>query len=232
MKRILLSLFFGVLFCTSCTSQDNDDNSSIIVKRLTNDKGKHQAFTDLVFFNNQFFLVFRESDSHALGTDGIVKMLSSSDGKKWTLIKEFNVSGIDLRDPKFSQNNGKLMLYIHGSTYTNKELTGFSDYISYYSSTSGWKELKSVVLDNVKDSQSKTQGNQAWPWRITWFENKAYSVGYNLNGIFDLYVSNDGEFFRKTNVFKKITNLPNEATIRISKNGEFLFLQEEALEVQ
>ncbi|WP_432222935.1 sialidase family protein [Flavobacterium sp. TMP13] len=223
MKRILVSLIFGFLFCTSCTSQDEDDKQSIPVQKITNGNGKHQAFTDLTFFENHFYLVFRESDSHVFGADGIIKLLRSSDGKNWKVVKEFNVLGVDLRDPKLSINDKKLMLYIHGATYENNKNISSFDYVSYYSNSS-WQDLKSVTLNSAGISTTKIQGNEAWPWRITWFNSKAYSAGYNLNGIFNLYVSEDGESFTKKNVIRQRPNVPNEATIRVSSEGEFFML--------
>ena len=203
MKIILLSLIFGFLFCTSCTSQDEDDNDAILIRRITDITDKNQAFTDLVYFDNQFFLTFRESDRHAYGQDGVIKLLVSPDGFTWNFIKEFSVNGTDLRDPKFTINKDNLTLYLHGSKYENKKIISFTDYNSKYSSSGKWGDLKNVVLDNLKFNTTKISGNEAWPWRVTWYNGKAYSVGYNGDGIFDLYKSDEGDFFKNI----KSTNL-------------------------
>lgn len=224
MKRILLSLIFGFLFCISCTSQDEDDNDDLLIRRVTDISDKHQAFTDLVYFNNQFFLAFREADKHAYGQDGVIKLLVSQDGFNWNFIKEFSVSGTDLRDPKFAINKNNLALYVHGSKYENKKAATYTDYNSKYSSLGQWGDLKNVVLDNLKLTTGKISGNESWPWRITWYNGKAYSVGYNGNGIFDLYQSDEGNFFKNIKSFSDIGKLPTESTLRVSNKGEFFIL--------
>ena len=222
MKIRLLNLLFVLMVCFSCTAQDEDDIA--YVRRVTSEKNVHQAFTDLVFFDNQYFLVFRESDKHAYGKNGVIKLYNSKDCEEWILIKEINVEGIDLRDPKFAVNNDKLMLYIHGLTFQDKKVMGSSDYKSRYSEDKGWEDLVNVTLDkSILDSQ-KTNINAAWPWRVSWFNNKAYSIAYNLTGIFDLYQSNDGIAFNKINSLVGILNNPTEATIRINSTGEFYVL--------
>lgn len=225
MKIRLLNLLFIVIFCFSCTAQDEDEYYVADAQRITTEKNVHQAFTDLVFFDNQFFLVFRESDKHAFGINGVIKLYNSKDGEQWTLVKEINVEGVDLRDPKFSVNKDKLMLYIHGLTFQDKKVIGSSDYKSRYSENKGWGDLINVTLMNSMSDPQKSNTNGAWPWRVTWFNNKAYSIAYNLTGIFDLYQSDDGGIvFNKINSLTGILNNPTEATLRINSNGEFYVL--------
>lgn len=222
MKVRLLNLIFVVIICFSCTAQDENDNGSVVTLRITNDKNKHHAFTDLVYFDNQFFLVFRESDSHAFGKDGIIKMLNSFDGKKWKLIKEFNIDGIDLRDPKFSINKNELMLYIHGSTYEGKAISQFTDYRARYSDS--WSKIENVKLDKTIKSTSKVTGNEAWPWRITWLNGKAYAFAYNGVDIFGLYNSDDGLFYKNSAVKYNKVAMPTEGTLVANSKGEFYAL--------
>lgn len=204
---LLLCCFFTFLSC----SEDNDDSKVV-----------HQAFTDLVYFDNQFFLTYRESNSHVYGKDGVIKVYNSEDAENWNLVTEFSVSGFDLRDPKFSVNENELELYIHGSKYKNQDLIEFRDYSSKYSSTNGWQKLQSVVLDNLKDNISKVTGNEAWPWRITWYNKTAYTFGYSLDHKLDLYTSTDGLFFKGSNTLvSKNDFVGGEATIRVDDKGVF-----------
>ncbi len=226
MKNLLLLIISGIFFF-SCSTQDREDKGGVdedwlINQRITNDANKHQAFKDLVFFDNQFFLVFRESDSHVYGLDGVIKLLKSSDGTNWKLIKQFSVSGIDLRDPKFAVNNGKLMLYIHGSTYQGKSIASFRDFRVDY--TDKWDNIREVILDNKLSTTLKISGNKAWPWRIVWYNNIAYTIGYNGVDIFGIYKSTDGLFFKNEKNFSNITNSPTEATIRANAKGDFYVL--------
>jgi hypothetical protein len=194
------------------------------ITKVVGEEGISYAFTDLVFFDNQWFVTFRKSNKHILGENGIIQIYSSLDGENWNFIKEFSVKGIDLRDPKFSVNNDALFLYIHGSTYKDGKLTAFSDYNTTYTVAAGFQELKGVYLDNLKSNIAKIEGNEAWPWRVTWYKGKAYTIGYNENGIFDIYSSDDGNFFKNLNAFKDLAGNPNEATLRVDNNGEFFVL--------
>ncbi|WP_286968655.1 hypothetical protein [Flavobacterium sp. UBA4854] len=222
MRTKILNLLLILIFCFSCTAQDENDNSNKIVQRITYSTGLHNAFTDLVYFKDQFFLVYRESDKHVFGRDGVIKLLNSVDGKNWKLIKDFAVSGVDLRDPKFAVNNDKLMLYIHGSTYEDKTLVKFSDFRANFSDN--WSKLENVTLDNKIKTTAKFAGNEAWPWRVTWQNGKAYTLGYNGLDIFRLYNSEDGLFFKSDSKVYSNVALPTEATIKVSPTGDFYAL--------
>lgn len=226
MKIKILKFLLVIVCCVSCTSQDTEDNSiKIQTQRITfNGVESFPAFTDLIFFDNQFFLVYRDSDKHAYGLDGIIKIYNSVDGKEWKFIKEFSVNGADLRDPKFSVNGSKLSVYLHGSVYLRGGDVEFKDFISEWNKL-GWTDLQPVLLDNKKIKTAKIKGNESWPWRVTWYKDVAYTFGYNTNGLFDLYTSQDGiNFVNKAGYFEKIGAIPSEATIRVDKNGDFYCL--------
>ncbi|RYJ37857.1 Signal peptide containing protein [Flavobacterium anhuiense] len=225
MKIKILNFLLCAVFCFSCTAQDENDSVKIVTQRITfNGVELYNAFTDLVFFENQFFLVYRESDKHAYGRDGIIKIFNSLDGKEWKFIKEFSVDGTDLRDPKFSVNGNRLSVYLHGSVWLNGGVVEFKDFVSEWNKV-GWNNLQPVLLDNKKKETARIKGNEAWPWRVTWYKDVAYSFGYNTKGIFDLYSSQDGmNFINKGGYFEKIGAIPSEATIRVDKNGDFYSL--------
>jgi hypothetical protein len=95
-KIIITSCIFCAIL--SCGSQDFDEGKTkepiitpiterILVNRIAYEEGRHKAFTDITFFDNQFFLVFRESDKHAYSEDGVVHMFTSIDGLKWDFFK-------------------------------------------------------------------------------------------------------------------------------------------------
>ena len=226
-KKILLLLI--AISTISCTSQEiESNNKGIKLNSLVSfDNNTSYNFTDLVYFKDRWFLIFRESDSHAFGKDGVINLYTRLDGEIWTLVKTFQVDGIDLRDPKFSVNGDQLMLYIHGSKYVNKELLGFSDYRSACIDGINWEDLHKVKLDNLKSVTSKMPGNEAWPWRITWNKGKAYVFAYNLtygSPIFDMYESSDGLSFKAMNLIGN--NFPDrgETTIRVDEKGEMYFV--------
>lgn len=221
-----LVLFFVLVFAISCSQQDMESNNKgIKLNSLVSfDDNTSYNFTDLVYFKNRWFLVFRESDSHAFGKDGIINLYTRLDNEIWSLVKTFKVEGVDLRDPKFSVNGDKLMLYIHGSEYADKELLSFSDYRSVCLEGTNWEDLQVVKLDNLKLLNSKILGNEAWPWRITWYNDKSYTFGYTFiagSSVFDLYESTDGLSFKGTNSINPNFPYRGEATIRVNNNGDF-----------
>ena len=234
MKKITSIFLLGWSFAMSMSfmSCSSDGNTTPVknnieatkTTKVIGEEGISYAFTDLVFFDNQWFLTFRKSNKHASGENGKIQIYNSLDGEKWNFIKEFSVEGIDLRDPKFSLNGDKLFLYIHGSKYKDGKLIAFSDYNTIYTKELGFQGLQDVFLDNLKHDVANIDGNEAWPWRVTWYKGKAYTVGYGVSGIFDIYSSEDGNFFKNLNAFKNINGQPNEATIRIDNNGEFFIL--------
>src|SRR5262245_54562329 len=88
------------------------------------DRGKHNAFTDLIRWHDKWYCTFREADAH-VGGDGVLRVLESADGKKWESVAGLTESGIDLRDPKLSVTpDDRLMIVAGGSVYEGKTLKG------------------------------------------------------------------------------------------------------------
>lgn len=237
MKNKLILITF-ISFLLSCDKGSDDINNAqpsdefpnkpvldtISIKRVAYQEGRVKAFTDITFFDDQFFLVFRESDKHAFGENGVIHIFKSLDGENWNFMKEISISGIDLRDPSFAINGDEMSLYVHGSKYENQTIIEFSDYNFKYSTLEGWLAPQDVVLDNLSDTNNSITGNEAWPWRVTWHDNKAYTVGYDGSEIFDLYTSQDGLFFSRLNVIQEIDYTPTEARIRVNDDNEFFVL--------
>src|SRR6266540_1752810 len=81
------------------------------------DQGKHNAFTDLIRWRDQWYCVFREADAH-VGGDGKLRLLESADGKNWNPVALVEEDGIDLRDPHLSITpDDRLMIVAGGSVY-------------------------------------------------------------------------------------------------------------------
>lgn len=224
MKKIIILLVFGIFFCLSCSSQDEDHSVRIVTQKITTNEGFNNAFTDLVFFDNQWFISYRESDRHALGRDGIVKILSSQDGVKWNLVKEYQVDNLDLRDAMFAINGDKLLAYVHGSRYEGTNLVLFKDFKCDYVKGEGWSSLQTVLLDKRKGYADRIEGNQAWPWKVTWYKEKAYSFGYGKDNFFDFYTSTNGLQFQNMFFDQSILGTPTEATLEIDDKGVFYVL--------
>lgn len=124
----------------------------------------HCAFTDLAFFAGRWLCCFRESDFHALGRLGVIRVLESTDGEDWQSAYVFTDPGYDLRDPHFSHpGDGRLMINFTGRTQVNG---AYEDVLSFAAFTS----------DGVAWGASiPLQADGYWIWQIRWHEGFAYS---------------------------------------------------------
>src|SRR4029079_4079121 len=97
------------------------------------DKGRHNAFTDLVRFRDKWFCIFREADAH-VGGNGTCRILTSTDGDTWSPSSLVEEKGIDLPDPKCSAPTyGRLMLVAGGSVYDRKTYKGRQPRVAFSS---------------------------------------------------------------------------------------------------
>jgi hypothetical protein len=168
------------------------------------DRAKHNAFTDLVRFNNRWFCVFREGAAH-VSPDGALRVLSSMDGQTWKSAALITSPIADLRDAKISVTpSGQLMLSGAGamhdaSQFTHQSMSWFSDDGEHWSDA--W-------MVGERDY---------WLWRTTWHRGQAYGVGYRTNATADrnvrLYRSSDGKSFETIveNLYDE--GYPNESSL-------------------
>ena len=68
---VLLALLLGA-----------QDRAEIVDVRKIWDRAPHNAFTDLIRFKDRWLCVFREGKAH-VSPDGVLSVLSSSDGDTW-----------------------------------------------------------------------------------------------------------------------------------------------------
>lgn len=139
------------------------------------DQAPHNAFTDLIYYRKNFICVFRESDSHASGTDGLIRILSSKDGKEWSSVAVLKLDGIDLRDPHLSvMPDGRLHLIMGGSKYAQEKLLSHNSYATFSNDGSTWTTIQSINLKNE------------WLWRVAWHGSNGYSMAYSLTDLNDV----------------------------------------------
>jgi hypothetical protein len=134
------------------------------------DQGKHNAFTDLARFKNQWFCVFREGEGHAKGA-GQIRVLRSEDGKNWTSAALIGQDGADLRDPHISVTpKGQLMIV--GGAAVPPTRDPVKDHFSFV-----------CYSDNGRDwtKPERTLESWQWLWRVTWHGDKVYGVAYRSN---------------------------------------------------
>lgn len=193
------------------------------------DAGRHNAFTDLIFWRERWYCTFREADAH-VGGEGKLRVLESADGEKWASAALIAEAGIDLRDPKLSITpDNRLMIVAGGSVYEGKTLLGRQPRVSFSTDGRSWTPPKRVLSEGE------------WLWRVTWQGDVAYGVSYNASarttaaaqeaaqsgqagtGPADwklkLVSSKDGEKFELV-THLDVPGHPNETTLRFLPNGE------------
>ncbi|AMV40007.1 sialidase family protein [Planctomyces sp. SH-PL62] len=192
-----------VLLSLSLASfQAEPPQAEIVDVKKVWDDANHNAFTDLIRFQDRWFLTFREGKGH-VSPDGAIRVLTSTDGDEWASAARLTSETGDLRDPKLSITpDGRLMLA--GASALHQP------------AKAGHQSLAWFSRDGREWSEPEPIGDpDMWLWRPAWHEGTAYVVGYaTANGSSTrLYSSRDGRDFSAIvpNLFDK--DFPNEAAL-------------------
>ena len=101
------------------------------------DQGAHNAFTDLLRFDDRWWCTFREAEEHGPSI-GTVRVITSEDGADWQSVAVLEEQEVDLRDPKLSVTpDGRLMLVMGGCVYGSGEHGTRSPRIAFSSDGNG-----------------------------------------------------------------------------------------------
>jgi hypothetical protein len=200
----------GLLFCsTAVVAQPPRVALKEIEVRKIWAEAPHNAFTDLIRFQDRWYCSFREGEGHAKGA-GKLRVITSANGQDWTSAALLESAGVDLRDPKLSRTpDGRLMMVAGAAQPASRDPVR-----DHYS-----------VVSFSKDGQAWTQPQRVldswqWLWRVTWHKNLAFGVAYGWDPKLEakpktyqanLYRSKDGLTYEKVIDFP-IAN-PTEATL-------------------
>ena len=180
---------------------ENNSFKLVEVRKIW-DAAPHNAFTDLIWHNNQLFCVFREGQSH-VSPDGALRVITSADGKNWKSAALITSPDSDLRDAKITVTpSGKLMLsgaeaFHDKSVHTHQSLVWFSD------NGINWNKKHEIGDPDF------------WLWRTTWHNKTAYNFGYGCGEkkSLRLYKSIDGKNFETLVEDLNIEGYPNETAV-------------------
>ncbi len=181
-KTLLIAVLCGL---ASAVVAAESPTLQLVESRKIWSQAPHNAFTDLIRFQDRWHCVFREGKGH-VSPDGSLRVITSADGKDWQSAALITSPTSDLRDAKITVTpDGKLMLA--GAEAINKPTTHRHQSLVWFSADGRtWSQRHEVgTPDN-------------WLWRITWHKGKAYGFGYgtkNNRGL-TLFCSDDGKTFK------------------------------------
>ena len=178
------------------------------------DQAPHNAFTDLIRFQDRWLCVFREGQTH-VSPDGVLRVIGSSDGQTWTSDARVALAGADLRDAKIARMpDGRLML--SGVAHRPKPAEIAYQSLSWFSTDGkSWSEPVKVADPDF------------WLWRVTWHQDRAYGIGYDCTEkqkSTRLYSSADGMSFKTEVKTLFDQGYPNESSILFLKDGTAICL--------
>lgn len=177
------------------------------------------GFTDLIKYNNKWYLSYRFSDGHVGYNFGDVIIMESDDFQTWKFSSIFTQKDYDLRDPKLFVADSTLFVHFHSASINPYYGETRNDYItSYNDSTNKWGESYKII---------KNTNEKSWFWRIAHNKNVFYTISY-INGI-SLFTSNNG--VRYNNVHKFVNTPPgsSEAAIRFRNDSIYSVLRASSL---
>jgi hypothetical protein len=175
------------------------------------DQGPHNAFTDLVRFNDAWYCAFRESDAH-VGGNGKIRILTSADGVAWEPAALLEETGIDLRDPKLSVTpENRLMALCGGSVYEGTTLKGRQPRVAFSDDGRSFSPTERIMREGD------------WLWRVTWHDGRCYGVSYAADKNVYLVSSADGRQYEIITVWC-LQGEANETTLRFMDDGTMVAL--------
>ncbi|MEW4453832.1 exo-alpha-sialidase [Bremerella sp. JC817] len=192
---------------------EQPSETKIIDTRKIWDQARHNAFTDLIRFQDKFYCVFREGDGHVSKT-GSLRILRSDDGTNWESAALITSDTSDLRDAKISVTpDGKLCLSGAGALHQPADAKHQS-FIWNSEDGENWSDPIAIGDPNF------------WIWRITWHDSAAYGVGYNTvnRHAARLYKSEDGNSFQQVGKDFAVNGYVNETGLIFLKDGSAMCL--------
>jgi len=148
------------------------------------DGAPHNAFTDLVRWNEKFYCAFREGRGH-VSADGRIRILRSQDAGLWDSAALISLAGYDLRDAHLSVTPDNRLMLIGGAAprKQDNQRAPTGAFVCFSKDGRRWTEPHIAVEPG------------RWLWCVTWYEGNAYGVSYAAGEnmpYLDLLVSSDG----------------------------------------
>jgi hypothetical protein len=198
------------LLAARCFADAGAGLALLSVERIW-DKAPHNAFTDLIRFNDRWVCAFREAPAHKGGVkDSRMRVLASTDAMGWESVGELADPRGDIRDAKLAiLPDGRFMLltaiqlFDQTSGQTHQSIAFFSRDLKE------WEGPIDVAEPNF------------WLWGIKFHKGVGYSIGYGTAGKrqAQLFRTRDGVTFERVGEPLKVdAPFPNENAIHFDED--------------
>lgn len=209
--RIRTAIVGVIVLQATMVSAASSVRAELVEAKRIWDQAPHNAFTDLVRWQNEFYCAFREGRGH-VSSDGKIRVLRSQDAGTWTSAALVELAGFDLRDAHLSVTpDGRLML-LGGAAPREKD--------GQSAPTGSFVAFSKDGIDWTKPQIVSEPGR--WLWSATWHEGKAYGVSYAAGSgerHLSLLVSEDGLAFKPVVERLFAEGFPNETALRFTSDG-------------
>ncbi|MEZ4516122.1 MAG: hypothetical protein R3C44_04540 [Chloroflexota bacterium] len=131
--------------------------------------GLHNSNTDLIFWQDHFYLVHAQSPYHMGNTESRLIVRRSADAREWEQIAELQVPDEDIRDPKLAVIHDTLFLYALENS--NFEPEPFSTVLSTSNDGVNWSALQEIDPQGWLLWRPKTPDGETWYATAYWHEH-------------------------------------------------------------
>jgi len=156
-------------------------NQSLVLESWVAVTGKHNSNTDLIYWNNSFYLVNDNRPYHLGSAEAKLIVWRSLDAHNWIKIKEFSVPGEDIRDPKFAAIGNFLFMY----ALKNKGIMAdpYQTVFTYIENGSDWQPFQEISQKGWLFWRPETNNNVTWYVPAYWHEHGKATLLNSTNGI-------------------------------------------------
>jgi hypothetical protein len=201
----ILLLLTGAMPCLAEPAAGAGNPTLLSVERIW-DKAPHNAFTDLIRFNDRWVCGFREAPAHKGGVRGSrIRVIASTDAKSWDPVGELVDPRGDIRDAKMAVlPDGRLMFLTATQLFDQSAGTTHKSIAFFTRDLKTWDGPIDVAEPNF------------WLWGIKVHNGVGYSIGYGTAATkqVQLFKTADGVKFERVGEPLKVeAPFPNENAI-------------------
>jgi hypothetical protein len=131
--------------------------------------GEHNSNTDLIYWQDAFYLVYASSPFHFASAESSLHLLRSEDARTWEEVARFDAAGEDIRDPKLAPIGDRLFLY----ALKNTEFTA-EPYQTVYAASDDartWTPFRDVQPEGWLFWRPKRADDGTWYTPAYWHEH-------------------------------------------------------------